>query len=85
MQKIVDRKPKVKSGEVVATDLGWVHVKPNGSEELLVSATGLKTFIEQGSEEVVAVVEEVKEEAATEGAVEEVREEKTRGRKAKAS
>ena len=75
MQKIVDRKPSVRNGEVVATERGWEAVYENGKTELLVAAEGLLSFIESNK----TVVQEV----LTEEVVEEKTEEKPkRGRKA---
>lgn len=75
MQKVVDRKPEVKGGEVFATDRGWEVKHASGIVEVLVSCKGLKSFIDAQIQPVEAV-ESVEQ-------VEEVTEEKPkRGRKA---
>lgn len=59
MKRVAERKPEVKNGEVFATDLGWVHKRLDGTEEVLVSCKGLKSFIDSQAEPVVEVQEEV--------------------------
>lgn len=59
MKRVAERKPEVKNGEVFATDLGWVHKRLDGTEEVLVSCKGLKSFIDSRAEPVVEVQEEV--------------------------
>lgn len=69
MQKVVDRKPEVKGGEVFATDRGWEVKHASGIVEVLVSCKGLKSFIDAQTEpvEVVEQVEEVTEEKPKRG------------------
>lgn len=69
MQKVVDRKPEVKGGEVFATDRGWEVKHASGVVEVLVSCKGLKSFIDAQTEpvEVVEQVEEVTEEKPKRG------------------
>ena len=74
MQKVVDRKPEVKGGEVFATDRGWEVKHASGIVEVLVSCKGLKSFIDSKAEP-VEVVEAVEQEEVTE-------EKPKRGRKA---
>lgn len=59
MKRVAERKPEVKNGEVFATDLGWVHKRLDGTEEVLVSCKGLKSFIDSQAEPVIEVQEEV--------------------------
>ena len=71
MQKIVDRKPVVKSGEVFATDRGWEVKYESGAVELLISAKGLKSFIDSQTPVEEVVQEEVKPKRGRKSAAEE--------------
>lgn len=64
MQKVADRKPEVKGGEVYATDKGWEVKHASGVIEVLVSCKGLKSFID--AQAVPALVEETQEEVKEE-------------------
>ena len=73
MQKVADRKPEVKGGEVYATDKGWEVKHASGVVEVLVSCKGLKSFIDAQTKPV-----EVEQSAIVEEAQEEVKEETPR-------
>jgi hypothetical protein len=70
MQKVADRKPEVKGGEVYATDKGWEVKHASGVIEVLVSCKGLKSFIDSQAQPVIVEeqpkVEEVQEEVKQE-------------------